>query len=131
MYGKILFAVGDDAASDAAVPVVSAYAGSLKAEVHVLHVHRVGRQEPNGKIRRMLRAVIERLEACGVNPSGEVRLSQNDGDVPAVIARVAAGAQADLVALGSRGRSDLGGLFLGSVSHKVLHLAHCPVILVR
>ncbi|HKY46826.1 MAG TPA: universal stress protein, partial [Acidimicrobiia bacterium] len=30
-----------------------------------------------------------------------------------------------------RGRGDLGGLLLGSVSHKVAHLASCAVMTVR
>jgi nucleotide-binding universal stress UspA family protein len=35
------------------------------------------------------------------------------------------------IAMGSRGLSDVGGILLGSVTHKVLHLAECPVLVVR
>lgn len=38
---------------------------------------------------------------------------------------------ADMIVLGSRGLSDIAGLFLGSVSHKVNHLAECTCITVR
>ena len=131
MYQKILFAVGEDSASDAAVPVVAAYARHLKADLHVLHVHRVGVDVPDGQIRAMLNRVVERLEAGGVHSSGEVRLSANDRKVSTIITRVATDAGADLVAIGSRGRSDLGGLFLGSVSHRVAAGLDLPVLVVR
>ncbi|WP_440106354.1 universal stress protein [Streptosporangium sp. H16] len=39
--------------------------------------------------------------------------------------------QADLVVVGSRGLGGFGSAVLGSVSHGVLHRAHCPVAIVR
>jgi nucleotide-binding universal stress UspA family protein len=131
MIQKILFAVGDDAASDAAVPVVAAYARQLSAGVHVLHAHRIGEDRGNGQLRRLLKAVRERLEAEGVHTSGEVRLVRKSGAIAAVVTKVALDTEAELVAVGSRGRTDLGGLFLGSVSHRVAARLDLPVLVVR
>lgn len=38
---------------------------------------------------------------------------------------------AQLLVVGSRGRGDIGGLFLGSTSHRLIHHAPCPVLVVR
>jgi nucleotide-binding universal stress UspA family protein len=36
-----------------------------------------------------------------------------------------------VIVMGSRGRSDLTGLVLGSTAHKVIHLTDRPVLVVR
>jgi len=47
------------------------------------------------------------------------------------ICEVARNESCEMVIMGSRGRSDLKGLLLGSVAHRVLQQASCPVLVVR
>lgn len=53
------------------------------------------------------------------------------GSVPDVIANAATGEKCDLIVMGSKGKSKLEGLLLGSATHRVLHIAPCPVLVVR
>ena len=54
-----------------------------------------------------------------------------EGNAATEIIALARLREADMIFLGSRGVSDLEGLFMGSVSHKVMHLAPCTCVAVR
>jgi nucleotide-binding universal stress UspA family protein len=47
-----------------------------------------------------------------------------------MIADVARDSGADLIVAGARGRTQLSGLLLGSVTQRLLHLGPCPVLVV-
>jgi len=47
-----------------------------------------------------------------------------------VLAKLAKSKEYDLIVMGSHGHSDIAGLFLGSVTHKVLNTIYCPVLVV-
>jgi len=53
------------------------------------------------------------------------------GDPAAVILETARREAVDMIVLGRRGLSDLEGLLLGSVSHKVMHLSDCACATVK
>lgn len=65
---------------------------------------------------------VRKLKDSGVSARGEL-LSAVFGRAARVILEVASNTGAGLVVMGSRGLSDLAGLVMGSVTHKVLHLA--------
>jgi len=53
------------------------------------------------------------------------------GDTATVITEVAEAEGVDLIVMGHRGLGAVEGLLLGSVAHKVLQSAPCPVMVVR
>jgi nucleotide-binding universal stress UspA family protein len=54
-----------------------------------------------------------------------------EGNPASEIVALAESEGADMVFLGSRGLGDVGGLLMGSVSHKVMHLAPCTCVAVK
>lgn len=124
---RLLFATDRSAASRAAVPAVAGLGVGGETEVVVLHVHDRGHGEEG---QRLVTEIAFGLIALAVNARPEVRQARR-GHVAAEIAAAAAEHGSDLLVLGSRGRSDLGGLLLSSVSHEVLERVSCPVLLVR
>jgi nucleotide-binding universal stress UspA family protein len=53
------------------------------------------------------------------------------GDPASEILVQAEAVKADMIVMGSRGLSNLKGLLVGSVSHKVMHLAKCTCVTVK
>jgi nucleotide-binding universal stress UspA family protein len=70
-------------------------------------------------------------EAVATLPEGmTVTTRLIDGPAAEAILTEAREGGYDLIAVGSRGRGDIGSMFLGSVSHRVLHSCHLPVLVV-
>jgi nucleotide-binding universal stress UspA family protein len=139
VYDKILLAVDHSEMSDRAVTAARDLAVLSKGEVWVLHlreremaaktgalVHDETTDEANAKVR----ACVETLAQAGVKARGEVR-STIFGYAAREIVNDAQEIGADVIVMGSRGRSDIAGLLLGSTAHKVIHLSDRPVLVVR
>ncbi|GAX91094.1 universal stress protein [Effusibacillus lacus] len=75
----------------------------------------------------VLKEAAEKLQAKGI-PVEEL---VETGDAAREICLFAKHQQCDLIIMGSRGLGTFGELVLGSVSHKVLHHAPCPVLIVK
>jgi nucleotide-binding universal stress UspA family protein len=53
------------------------------------------------------------------------------GTAPDQIVRAAKSRRANLIVIGTHGRTGLSRLLMGSVANKVVSTAHCPVLTVR
>jgi nucleotide-binding universal stress UspA family protein len=76
---------------------------------------------------KLVEAARERARECGID---NANASIDTGNPASVIVRYCSANDIDLVVMGRRGLGDLGGLMLGSVSHKVAHLCDCPCMTV-
>lgn len=79
---------------------------------------------------RMLAQAAEKVQQSGKR--AEVGLLDNNGQrIASVIETEAKRWQADLIVIGTHGRSGLSRLLLGSVAEGVLRIASVPVLLIR
>lgn len=137
MFKKILLAVDGSEPSTRAVEVCKDLALSQGAEVIVLHVkeHDRGRGfgyelETREEASEIVDSAVRTLKDAGVSARGELFFALY-GHAAREILSHAHDEKVDVIAMGSRGLSDLAGLVVGSVAHKVLHLAQTPVLIVR
>lgn len=77
---------------------------------------------------RLLDTAGARAREMGVK---DVKPVIRNGDPAQQIVDYAKEAKIDMIVMGSKGLSDIQGLLLGSVSHKVSHLAPCTCVTVR
>jgi nucleotide-binding universal stress UspA family protein len=73
--------------------------------------------------------VVRDLKDRGIDARGEVRFPRSS--IGHEIIDLAKEIDASLIVMGTRALSEGEALLLGSVSHKVVHLATCPVLVVR
>lgn len=76
---------------------------------------------------KRLGKLVARAKAAGVRAKGALL----DGIAHEQILRAAKAKRADLLVLGTHGRSGLAKLFIGSVAGRVVSAAPCPVLTVR
>jgi nucleotide-binding universal stress UspA family protein len=135
VFKTILLAVDGSEHSDKAVGAARDIARQFASDLLVLHVRerlvtRRGISETEIEEIGVAVNLAEALREEGINARAEEPLVPH-GHIAKEIARVAETLEPDVIAMGSRGLSDVGGMFLGSVTHKVLHLVRCPVLVVR
>lgn len=83
--------------------------------------------EPDADATQAVSAARQRLAALGID--AEMEIATGMGSAAREITTAADRWDADLIVLGSRRPSDLGGLLLGSVGHEVVHITRRPVLL--
>jgi nucleotide-binding universal stress UspA family protein len=137
MFKHVLVAIDGSTYSQEALPAAIEVASKFDSEILVLHVseHDRGRAavyslETPAEVNTMVGDAVKKLRDLGISAKGQVR-DVTAGHVAKSIVETAAANGSDLIVMGSRGLSDVQGLILGSVTHKVMQIADVPVLVVR
>jgi nucleotide-binding universal stress UspA family protein len=137
VFEKIVVAQDHSEHSLRALATAAALAKLSGGELRLIHVREmsIGKagpipytQDEDSEV--LLGEAVSQLGSSGVNASSIVRSSPS-GRVAATIVGEAEEFEASVIVIGSRGLTDLEGLVMGSTTHKVLHLAETPVLVVR
>ena len=139
MFKTVLWATDGSTAAERALPVATSVAQTYGAKLIVVHagVQASGvplaapaaiatAQKSADAIEEALRRKVEDLKREGfdvVLQASRVWM----GGAAHVIAEIAKQEGADLITAGTRGHGPLSGLLLGSVTHRLVQIAHWPV----
>ena len=148
MFEKILAAIDSDPERSTRVLEASAtLAKAFRSSVLVAYIRDVERPaamvgaaargsavppslhfESEEEARQLVETAVERLRGEGVDAEGQV--GPGTGSTARELLGIAAAAGSTQIVIGDRG-SHVTDVLLGSVAHRVVHLAEIPVLLVR
>lgn len=143
-FGKILVAVDGSESSmravDVAISLATTYDSALTA-LYVIHVpfgdslyprsmwHKEFMEEIDEETQEWFEDIQKRGKESGIEI--ESKMTETNKSIPSEIARYANEEKTELIVVGSKGKSELEKMFLGSVAAGVLAYASCPVLVVR
>lgn len=137
MYDEILLPTDGSEAAEAALDHAVRLARAFDASVHVLSVVEpipavemdaaLVHERLSESAQLAVDRACERLDAAGVPHESSVR----DGSAHRAILAAAEEAAADLIVMGTHGRTGVGRVLLGSVTERVVRSADAPVMTVR
>lgn len=137
MFKHVLVALDESEYSQMALPTAIEVTRKFGADLFVLHVaeHDRGRSvvysdETPAQATQLVAKAVKAARDAGVAAKGELR-DVGAGHVAKAIVETVEANDTDLVVMGSRGLSDIQGILLGSVTRKVMQLAHVSVLVAR
>ncbi len=138
MYDRLLVAVDHSEVSGRVLAAAKELATLSKGKVWVLHLRereiiaQMGGvpSESDTEAHQAVEDGVDALKEAGIDADGEVRETVF-GHAAREIVADAQEHNADVIIMGSRGRSDFAGALLGSTAHKVIHLTDRPVLVIR
>lgn len=136
MFRTVVWATDGSPSADRALPYAKRLLedGGTLVAVHA-DEHFVGRASPysvladEDKIKAKIHEQVEEARKEGLETSFRIVPGTAPGAAH-MIADVAEEIRADAIVAGTRGHGPIGGLLVGSVTQRLLHLTPCPVLVV-
>jgi nucleotide-binding universal stress UspA family protein len=130
-YGNVLVAVDGTPVSEPALGEAIRLARVLELSLRVVHAADAAAGE-SGAAQQVLEEAQAKAQEAGVQAQTRLlEAARREGAIAEAVAADAGGWPADLLVLGTHGRSGLDRLRLGSVAEAIVHRAPAPVLLVR
>ena len=132
----IVLALDGSEAASRAIPFAVGLATESESRIVIVHIdERMGTkgQAPidveEERVRAEVQTLAKDLAAEGVDVRIEIgEMASRGGEIAHAIADIAEKSGADLIVTGTRGHSEIAGLFVGSVTQRLLHFAKQPVL---
>jgi nucleotide-binding universal stress UspA family protein len=137
MFNKIIWATDGSESADRAFELAKGMVSDNGSTLIALHtVEMIGGPGSRGVVPRNAdedeRQAKIRAQVAELNGRASLKFANSGLEGAAhTVAEVAREEGADLIVMGTRGHTALAGLLLGSVTQRLLHIAPCPVLVVR
>jgi len=139
MFGKILCANDGSERAARALAAAIALAKENRSELHMVSVEEIDYmpefieevREEAGAAARRFHKVIQRARALAEEQHISIRTHVLTGHAVRDIVRLASELKPDLLVIGSTGHSQFYERMLGSRAERLVHLAPCPVLVVK
>jgi nucleotide-binding universal stress UspA family protein len=135
MIGTIVVPSDGSSAVEGQLVSARALARATDARIivaHVTHRNTHGREaqalDPSAEMEACVRAQVDALRHLGVR--AELAILASDGDLAGVIAEDARQRDADLIVTSRSWGDEVPGALAGDLSHRLMQLAACPVLVV-
>jgi nucleotide-binding universal stress UspA family protein len=139
MFSKILHANDGSERAFHALALAITIAKENQSELHMVCVEEIDYmpefieelREETGTAARRFHTVLQRARAMAEESHVKLHTHVLAGHPVRDIVELAAELKVDLLVIGSAGHSELYERMLGSRADRLVHLAHCPVLVVR
>ena len=132
----IIWATDGSSGAEQAIPFAKGLAQAHGARLIVVHVNEIALGRAAGpvifnedEVQAAIRKQVEDLKQEGLDATLQLA-DVAAGGVAHVIAEIADKERADLIVVGTRGYGALAGTLVGSVTHQLLHITRCPLLVV-